>query len=82
MSTREKMSFSTFFRVSSGRYRRDFLSKQFALRESLYSDFINEAARLQIESLDHQMEKVGALFRAYQTWNARLILGTSNLRES
>ena len=42
-------------------YRCDFLSKQFAQRETLYSEFINEAARLKVESLDSQMQKASGL---------------------
>jgi hypothetical protein len=50
-------SFVATYANERSRYRRDFLSRQFAQREALYSEFINEAARLQIESLDRQMEK-------------------------
>ena len=50
-------SFVATYANERSRYRRDFLGKQFAQRETLYSEFINEAARLEIESLDRQMEK-------------------------
>ena len=44
-------SFVTTYANQRHQYRRDFLSKQFVQRETLYSEFINEAARLSIESL-------------------------------
>ena len=43
--------------------------KQFAQRETLYSEFINEAARLSIESLDRQMEKASGLVTIYALHN-------------
>ncbi len=42
-------SFVTTYTNQRHQYRRDFLSKQFTQRETLYSEFINEAARLQVE---------------------------------
>ena len=51
-------SFVTTYANQRSQYRRDFISKQFTQREALYSEFINEAARLQIESLDRQMRKL------------------------
>jgi len=62
-------SFVTTYANQRSQYRRDFLSKQFAQRETLYSEFINEAARLQIESLDRQMEKASALMTIYALQN-------------
>jgi membrane protein YqaA with SNARE-associated domain len=37
-------TFVTTYANQRSQYRRDFLSKQFAKRETLYSEFINEAA--------------------------------------
>ena len=54
-------SFVTTYANQRAQYRRDFLSRQFAQRETLYSEFINEAARLQVDSLDHQMEQPSTL---------------------
>src|SRR5258705_11477719 len=54
-------SFVTTYATQRHQYRRDFLSKQFAQRETLYSEFINEAARLSIEPRDRQMEKPSGL---------------------
>ena len=62
-------SLLTTFATQRGQYRRDFLSKQFAQRETLYIEFINEAARLSIESLDHQMEKASGLMTIYALHN-------------
>jgi hypothetical protein len=62
-------SFATTYANQRSQYKRDFLSKQFAQREALYSEFINEAARLQIESLDRQMEKASALVTIYALHN-------------
>ena len=62
-------SFVTTYATQRGQYRRDFLSKQFAQRETLYSEFINEAARLSIESLDRQMEKASGLVTIYALHN-------------
>jgi hypothetical protein len=54
-------SFVTTYANERSQNRRDFLCKQFTQRETLYPEFINEAARLQIESLDRQMEKASGL---------------------
>jgi hypothetical protein len=50
-------------------YRRDFLSKQFARCETLCSEFINEAARLHVESLDRQIEKASGLVTIHALQN-------------
>ena len=42
-------SFVTTYANQRSQYRRDFLSRQFAQRETLYSEFVNEAARLQVD---------------------------------
>jgi len=62
-------SFVTTYANQRSQYKRDFLSKQFAKRETLYSEFINEAARLTVESLDRQMEKASALVTIYALHN-------------
>ena len=49
--------------------RRDFLNKQFAQRETLYCEFINEAARLFADSLQHQFEKTESLVTIYALLN-------------
>jgi hypothetical protein len=49
--------------------RRDFLNKQFVQRETLYCDFINEAARLFADSLQHQFEKTESLVSIYAILN-------------
>jgi hypothetical protein len=45
-------SFVTTYANQRAQCRRDFLSRQFAQRETLYSEFINEAARLMADSLE------------------------------
>jgi hypothetical protein len=62
-------SFVTTYTNQRYQYRRDFLSKQFTQRETLYSEFINEAARLLVESLDSQMEKASGLVTIYALLN-------------
>lgn len=62
-------SFVTTYASQRNQYRRDFVSKQFTQREMLYSEFINEAARLQVESLDRQMEKASTLVNIYALEN-------------
>ena len=62
-------SFVTTYANQRSQYKRDFLSKQFAQRETLYSEFINEAARLEVESLDRQMEKASGLVTIYALQN-------------
>jgi hypothetical protein len=62
-------SFLTTYATQRNQYRRDFLIKQFAQREALYSEFINEAARLSVESLDRQMEKASGLVTIYALHN-------------
>lgn len=56
--------------------RRDFLNKQFAQRETLYCEFINEAARLFADSLQHQIEKTESLVTIYALLN-RIRLNSS-----
>ena len=62
-------SFVTTYANQRSQHRRDFLCKQFTQRETLYSEFINEAARLQVESLDRQMEKASGLVAIYALEN-------------
>ena len=49
--------------------RRDFLNKQFAQRQTLYYEFINEASRLFADSLQHQFEKTESLVKIYALLN-------------
>ena len=70
-------SFVTTYANQRAQYRRDFLSRQFAQRESLSSELINEAARLQVDSLEHQMEKPVNLVAIYALVN-RIRLNASD----
>jgi hypothetical protein len=62
-------SFLTTYANQRNQNRRDFLSKQISKRETLYTEFINEAARLQVESLDSQMEKASGMVTIYALHN-------------
>jgi hypothetical protein len=62
-------TFVTTYANQRSQYRRDFLSKQFAKRETLYSEFINEAARLQIDFFDRQMDNASGLVNIYALEN-------------
>jgi hypothetical protein len=62
-------SFVTTYANQRTQYRRDFLSKQFAQRELLYSEFINEAARLMADSLQQEAVKPNALVAIYALEN-------------
>jgi hypothetical protein len=62
-------SFITTYANQRAQYRRDFLSRQFAQRETLYSEFINEAARLQVDSLEHQVADPSTLVIIYALQN-------------
>jgi hypothetical protein len=62
-------TFVTTYASRRSQYRRDFLSKQFAKRETLYSEFINEAACLQIDSFDRQMDNASGLVNIYALEN-------------
>jgi hypothetical protein len=70
-------SFVTTYANQRAQYRRDFLSRQFAQRENLYSEFINEAARLVTDSLEQEMIKPSALVRIYGLEN-RIRLNASD----
>src|SRR5277367_3495495 len=45
--------------------RRDLLANQIARRETLYSDFISESARLLIDALEHNVVEPKNLIPAY-----------------
>jgi hypothetical protein len=69
-------SFVTTYANQRAQYKRDFLSRQFSQRETLYAEFINEAARLTIDSLEHQMENPSSLVIIYALAN-RIRLSSS-----
>jgi hypothetical protein len=70
-------SFVTTYANQRAQYRRDFLSKQFAQRETLYSEFINEAARLQVDSLEREYATPSTLVAIYALEN-RIRLNASD----
>jgi hypothetical protein len=47
--------------LQRGLTRRELLNHQIAGKEALYSDFIQEAARVHVHSLSHDLEDVGGL---------------------
>jgi hypothetical protein len=67
----------TTYANQRAQYRRDFLSKQFAQRENLYSEFINEAARLMTDSLEQELLKPSTLVPIYSLEN-RILLNSSD----
>jgi hypothetical protein len=69
-------SFLATYTNQRAQFRRDFLSRQFAQRESLYFEFINEAARLQIDSLEQELVKPSTLVAIYALGN-RIRLNSS-----
>jgi hypothetical protein len=75
-------SFVTTYANQRAQYKRDFLSRQFAQRETLYSEFINEAARLQVDSLEHQMEQPGTLVVIYALANRIRLNGSDEVVEA
>lgn len=70
-------SFVTTYANQRNQYRRDFLSRQFAQREALYSEFINEAARLMADSLEQETLKPSILVPIYGLEN-RIRLNASD----
>lgn len=70
-------SFVTTYANQRTQYRRDFLSRQFAQRETLYSEFINEAARLMADSLEQEVANPSALVKIYGLEN-RIRLNASD----
>jgi hypothetical protein len=70
-------SFATTYANQHAQYRREFFSRQFAQRENLYSEFINEAARLQVDSLEQEFVKPSTLVTIYALGN-RIRLNSSD----
>src|SRR5215472_17355279 len=70
-------SFVTTYANQRNQYRRDFLSRQFAQREALYSEFINEASRLMADSLEQETVKPSTLVPIYGLEN-RIRLNASD----
>src|SRR5258708_6019857 len=66
----------TTYANQRAQYKRDFRGRQFSQSETLYAEFINEAARLTIDSLEHQMENPSSLVTIYALAN-RIRLSSS-----
>ena len=58
-------SFATTFFTQRNQAHREFLSRDVAHREELYSEFIKEATNLYIDSLDRSLEKPASLIGMY-----------------
>ena len=58
-------SFATTYFTQRNQAHRDFLSRDVAHREELYSEFIKEATNLYIDSLDRSLEKPASLIGMY-----------------
>jgi hypothetical protein len=72
-------SFLTIYVNERNQSRRDFLNKQFAQRETLYSDFINEAARLFADSREHHFERIDTLVPIYALLNRIRLNGSEEV---
>lgn len=66
----------TTYANQRAQYRRDVLNRQLAQRENLYSEFINEAPRLQVDSLEQELVKPSTLVAIYALGN-RIRLNSS-----
>jgi hypothetical protein len=67
-------SFATTFLTQRNQAHRDFLSRDVAQREELYSQFIKEATNLSADSLDKTLENPASLIGMYSlTGRIRLI---------
>jgi hypothetical protein len=53
------------FILQRGATQRELLNRQIAQRETLYSDFINEASRIYAESVTHDLENMNELVSLY-----------------
>ena len=51
--------------VQRHRERRELVAKKIAQLEQLYSDFINESARLLVDAVQHSLENPGTLVPIY-----------------
>ena len=69
-------SFLTTYANRRAQYRRDVLNRQPAQRENLYAEFINEAPRLQVDSLEQELVKPSTLVAIYALGN-RIRLNSS-----
>jgi hypothetical protein len=70
-------SFVATYANQRAQYRRDFLSRQFAQRETLYAEFIDEAARLMADWLEQEIVKPSTLVPIYGLEN-RIRLNASD----
>jgi hypothetical protein len=69
-------SFATTYFTQRNQAHRDLVSRDVARREELYSQFIEEATNLYVDSLDKTLENPGSLIEMYSlVGRMRLIAG-------
>src|SRR6266508_4023065 len=72
-------SFLTTFFTQRNQAHRDFLSRDVAQREELYSQFIKEAANLYVDSLDKTLEKPASLIGMFSLVGRIRLLGSDKV---
>jgi len=59
--------------------RREFLTRSVAARESLYSDFIDQASHLYVSSMTREMEDFEKLLQVYALVGRMMLISSSNV---
>ena len=72
-------SFATTFFTQRNQAHRDFLSRDVANREELYSQFIKEAANLYVDSLDKTLENAVPLIGIYSLVGRIRLVGSDKV---
>jgi hypothetical protein len=72
-------SFATTFFTQRNQAHRDFLSRDVAHREELYSQFIKEATNLYVDSLDKTLENPASLIGMYSLVGRIRLLGSDKV---
>ena len=68
--------------VQRHRERRELVAKKIAQLEQLYSDFINESARLLVDAVQHSLESPGMLATLYALLSRIRLSSSSDVIES
>ena len=68
--------------VQRHRERRELVAKKIAQLEQLYSDFINESARLLVDAVQHSLESPGMLVTLYALLSRIRLSSSSDVIES
>jgi hypothetical protein len=72
-------SFATTYFTQRNQAHRDFLSRDVAQREELYSQFIKEATNLYVDSLDKTLENPASLIGMYSLVGRIRLLGSDKV---